>query len=183
FGDVYGVDLNKDAISQCKKLGYKKLELKDITSLKYKNYFDVVIAIELIEHIKDDFSALQKINSYMKKDGLLVITAPAFNFLWSRDDELAHHARRYSRKRLRKLVSKSGVKIIHMGYRYVKLFFPALFVFSMQKLGRKRKNSLEYTPGFMNNLLLWYMRIENKLILKGFKFLFGVGLICIAKKR
>jgi len=182
FGDVYGVDLNKNAIAQCKNLGYKKLEQKDAAKLGYKNFFDAVVAVELIEHIDDDFSAVQKLCQYLKPDSLLVLTVPAHKFLWSADDVLAMHKRRYSKQRLRKLVQKSGFRIKYLGYRYFFLFLPAIAVFIMQKFGKKKKNSLESTPKFLNKVLLKLMSAENKLILKGFRLLFGAGLICIARK-
>jgi SAM-dependent methyltransferase len=182
FGAVYGVDLNKGALRQSRRFHYKKLELKDINKIKYKNYFDVIVAVELIEHIEDDEATLKNFYRYLKPSGLLVITAPAFNFLWSRDDELAMHKRRYLKKRLREIVTRAGFEIIHLTYRYFFYFFPGFFVFLLQRF-KKNKNSLEYTPAFLNRMLVSCMVFENKLLSRKIIFPFGVGLLCIARKK
>ena len=54
--------------------------------------------------------------------------------------------------------------------------------FKFQYFFRKERNSLNYTPGFFNKLLGRLNKIENKMLLRGIKFPFGVGIICIAKK-
>jgi len=182
FGAVYGVDLNKGALKQSRKFNYKKLEWRDINKIKYKNYFDVIVAIELIEHIENDEITLKNFHRYLKPNGLLVITAPAFNFLWSRDDELAMHKRRYRKKRLREIVVKAKFEITHLTYRYFFYFFPGFFVFLLQRF-KKNKNSLEYTPAFLNRMLVKCMVFENKLLSRKMIFPFGVGLLCIARKK
>ena len=181
FGAVYGVDLNKLAIAQAKSFKYKKLHLGDVNSLKYRDYFDVIVAIELIEHIRDDSGTLKNFCRYLKPGGILILTAPAFKFLWSADDDLAMHERRYSKKRLRDILRTSGLKLVFLTYRYFFQFFPASSVFFLQKF-HKPKNSLEYTPKFLNRFLVWITRLENSLIQNGFVFPFGVGFFLIAKK-
>lgn len=183
FGDVYGVDLSQTGLEECKKLNYKSLELKDVNKLNYENYFDVVIAIELIEHIENDEETIANFKKYLKNDGLLIITTPAFKFLWSKDDELAMHKRRYSKKRLKNILKNSGLKIEYLGYRYFLFFLPASLIFFIQKKRKKKKNSLEYTPKWINKTLLNYMKFENWSISKGAKFPFGIGFIAISQKQ
>ncbi len=183
FGDVYGADLSANALKQAKRSKYAKLLLKDVNKLDYENYFDVIIAVEIIEHIKEDFKVIQNFKKYLKPGGILIITTPAFMFLWSSDDEISHHIRRYSKKRLAQIVHRSGLLPSYIGFRYFFMFIPAFLIFMFQNLGKKRTNSLEYTPGIFNSLLLQIMKLENKLILNKLSLPVGAGLICIAKKR
>jgi len=181
FGRVYGVDLNSSAIAQARKCDYTKLFLKDVNSLKYRNYFDAIVAIELIEHIRDDQAAIHHFGRYLKPGGILILTTPAFEFLWSADDDLAMHERRYSRKRIRHIITRSGMKIQVLTYRYFFTFIPASIIFILQKW-YKPQNSLEYAPKFLNKLLTWIMRIENSMICAGVRFPLGVGFLIVAKK-
>nr|MBA4405425.1 hypothetical protein [Nanoarchaeum sp.] len=182
FGEVHGVDLSNTALEECKKLDYKSLELKDINSLGYENHFDLIVAIELIEHIDNDGETINNFKKYLKEDGILIITTPAFKFLWSKDDELAMHKRRYSKKRLKKIINASGLKIKYLSYRYFLFFLPASLIFLIQKNRKKKKNSLEYTPKWTNKILLNYMKFENWIISKGAKFPIGIGFIAISQK-
>lgn len=77
FGDVLGIDVSETAIRSCKKKGLKCI-LSDIESLpsKYNNYFDIVIAGDIIEHIFDTDKFLRKIHTVLKSGGTLLLTTP-----------------------------------------------------------------------------------------------------------
>jgi len=77
----------------------------------FKNSFDSVIASEVIEHIEDDLAALKTINSLLKPDGILVLTVPAFDSLYSPLDKKIGHYRRYSKKSICAKIQKAGFKI------------------------------------------------------------------------
>jgi predicted TPR repeat methyltransferase len=182
-GKKYGVDLYKAATNECRKLVYDELITKDVNKLGYDNTFDLIIATDLLEHIKDDVRTLQKFRQYLANEGLLVMTVPAYEWLWSRDDDLAHHQRRYTKKELIENVKKvRGLKIKFISYRYFLNFLPSVIVFLLQKLRKQSKNSLEYTPGWLNKILLKLMSLENTLLSKGVKFPFGIGIVCVIAK-
>jgi len=122
----------------------------------------------------------------LKENGLFIGTSPAHKHLWSTDDELAHHVRRYSKKELRQKLEKE-FKVLQLSYRYFFLFIPSLLIFAVQriqsKLFGKKKNSLSLTPLFLNELIRRAMRIENNLLIKGFKFPIGTGLFFVCEKQ
>ncbi|RLJ04046.1 MAG: hypothetical protein DRP08_02530 [Candidatus Aenigmatarchaeota archaeon] len=182
FGDVYGIDINKRALKECRKFDYKKLELNDICNLDYTDFFDIIISIELLEHVEDDEYLLKKFYTALKKDGVLILTVPAFKFLWGKDDELSRHYRRYTKKGLNRILKENNFSIVYLSYRYFFIFFPSLLIFILQRF-YKEKNSLEFsTSPLLDKFLRRIMNIENKLIERGFTFPFGVGLVCVAKK-
>jgi 2-polyprenyl-3-methyl-5-hydroxy-6-metoxy-1,4-benzoquinol methylase len=75
YGDVLGIDINKNAIAKCKKRGVKCL-LSTVEDLpkKYDNYFDIIIAGDIIEHIFNTDDFLRNIHKKLKKGGILLLT-------------------------------------------------------------------------------------------------------------
>jgi SAM-dependent methyltransferase len=66
--------------------------------------FDTIVYIDVIEHIEDDHSELNKAKLYLKEGGILIILVPAYNFLFSPFDEAVGHYRRYNKKMLLKAI-------------------------------------------------------------------------------
>lgn len=182
-GRVTCIDNSKQAIDACKRRGAKDARVADVMKTGVKaDSLDAACAMDLIEHLDDDKGFLEEMQRVLKTGGALVLTTPAFDFLWSVDDEMAHHKRRYTRKRLEKLAEDTGFKVNYISYRYFYIFLPSLIIFKLQKMKKRQTNSLEMTPGKMNNLLTRVMRRENRQIAKGRKYPFGVGIIAILKK-
>lgn len=78
FGDVYGIDLNKKAIEEAKKRGIKAraADIFQLDQIFKNNYFDVVVAGDIIEHVFDTDLFLKKIRTVMKPDGALLLSTP-----------------------------------------------------------------------------------------------------------
>ncbi|MCA9497452.1 MAG: class I SAM-dependent methyltransferase [Nanoarchaeota archaeon] len=188
FGEVHCLDFEKAAIKSCKKKGIKHTYLGDAHNLDMfkDSTFDVVMAIELIEHLDDDSKALSEVKRVLKKGGYFIGTTPAHKHLWSVDDDLAHHKRRYSKKNLKSKLSKF-FKIEFLSYRYFFFYLPSLVLFNIQKLlkrvSKKEKNSLSFTPGLLNKVLLKIMNFENTLLSKRVKLFLGVGFVFVCKKK
>jgi len=188
FGTVYNLDIDKIAIDVYKKKRIKNVFLGDAQNMKMfkANQFDVLCAIELIEHLPRDYLFIREAYRVLKKGGFLLLTAPAFKSLWSEDDKLAHHYRRYNIKQLENLLSKK-FKINLLSYRYFFLFPFSVLIFMVTRFKRiftgKSKSSLAFTPRFLNSLLKDVMRLENTLISKNIKLPFGVGIVALCEKR
>ncbi len=98
---VAGYELEKELVANMKKdpaLKGDKIEQGDITKLKGKEEYDVVIASDVIEHIKDDVRAIQGLWSFVKPGGLLLITVPGHSAIYGKRDEMWGHFRRYDQK-------------------------------------------------------------------------------------
>jgi ubiquinone/menaquinone biosynthesis C-methylase UbiE len=183
---VVSADISPHALRLCKKKGIRNLVQADATKLPFSNgRFDIVAAIELIEHIKDDRAALNEFMRVLKPGGIVILTTPAFPFLWGDDDILAHHERRYLREDLVRKVKNAGFSIEFLSYRYFFLFAPTVVFFFMKNVKRsmfkgKPKNSLH--GSFANPVLAGISRFENFLLKKGVRFPFGVGFVCVLRK-
>lgn len=125
--------------------------------------FDGVFALDVIEHVEDDLSALKVLKGCLKSNGYLVTTVPAYQWLWSKHDEENHHFRRYTKGRYVELIESAGYSVCYSSY-YNSLLFPLAAVSRL--LGGDKEASLKMPPSFIN---------------KTFKFIFGVESLWAAK--
>lgn len=163
FGKIYAVDTNKNALDLLPKdLVFEKL-VCDACQMPYPDgFFDLVVAFDVLEHIKEDSMAVNEINRVLKPNGFFVFTVPAFNFLYSSHDRALNHFRRYNNAYIKKLLT--GFSSIEQGYWMFFLFLPV----ALQRLIRRRdhKPKIHYVklPKVINNLLYSFLSIENWLI-------------------
>ena len=98
---------------------------------------------DVIEHLRDPSPMLSEVRRVLQPDGKCLVTVPACQFLWSDEDVLAGHFRRYSRKELRKHLEESGLHILEMKF----IFLPLVpLAFAMRvipfQLGIRKKREL-----------------------------------------
>ena len=100
----------------------------DIFKIEPKPEFDFVLLLDVIEHIEGDDRFLKRSFEFLKPNGVVIITAPAFKFLWSTNDDYSGHLRRYTKGSLMKLLEQTHIpiKIEKMYY-----FYGALLPFYM----------------------------------------------------
>jgi SAM-dependent methyltransferase len=106
-----------------RRLGHKVLSaplpaLEGVPDVTY----DLVAALDVIEHIPDDKAALEGIARVLKAGGKLVMTVPAHQWMWSAHDVVNHHQRRYSKRGFKALVDQSPLKLESIGYLNSLLF-------------------------------------------------------------
>jgi SAM-dependent methyltransferase len=97
----------------------------DLRDLNWNNRWDVAFLLDVLEHIPEDRVVLREIEQALRPGGLLFVTCPAFQWLWSYNDDLSGHERRYSRSDFRRLAAESGLQLVDC--RYFMMFLgPAL---------------------------------------------------------
>ncbi|MFA9289418.1 MAG: methyltransferase domain-containing protein [Weeksellaceae bacterium] len=112
--DVAGIEYDPELVKRMHAdPQLKKLDIKqgDITKLRGKEQYDIVVSNDVIEHIEDDRKALQNLWSYVKPGGMLVITVPAHSFLYSQRDRDWGHFRRYNKSELHEKMEALGGKM------------------------------------------------------------------------
>lgn len=184
LGDVTGVDYSMEAVSFCKKSFHNVIQ-GNAEKLSFPDEsFDLVVAFDVLEHINDDRKAVSEINRVLKKNGLFYMTVPAFQFLWSYNDEINHHQRRYTKKSLLKLFDGLDFRIIKISY-FNMLFFPLVFAARRFNKFFKRRvvsdGDIKKTNRFLNFVLRKIFAFE-RYILTRLNLPFGVSLICIVQK-
>ncbi|MSP13263.1 MAG: class I SAM-dependent methyltransferase [Chloroflexi bacterium] len=128
LGDAYGVDVSPTAIAFCRERGLTQVAMigaqEELCANPFGQLFDVVTMLDVLEHIPDDACRLQQIGKWLKPGGLLMVTVPAFEFLWSGEDYVSQHVRRYSGRSLARLFRHTGYEIVKLSY-FNTLLFPA----------------------------------------------------------
>jgi len=146
------------------------------------------VAFCLIEHLEKDKMFLKEMHRIIKKNGHIVIITSAFQFLWSRHDDLAHHKRRYTTAQVGEIMKKSGFSIKKLSY-VNSFLFPAIFIIRIfQKYfnfraDQKNKFLLDVmdTPAPLKNIFYNVLKTESKM-LNFVNFPFGVGILCVGQK-
>ena len=103
----------------------------DIMQLHMREQWDVAFLLDVIEHLPNDVQALQQAHGALKTGGYLFVTTPAFPQLWSYNDDMARHLRRYRRSDLVRLAQQSGLKL--RDARYFMFYLSPLYVLSRMK--------------------------------------------------
>ena len=80
--------------------------------------YDVLLAMDVLEHIEDDIEALSQWLTHVKSGGYVLLTTPAFPWLWSNHDDLLGHVRRYTRSTLERLADQCGLERIRSRYAF-----------------------------------------------------------------
>lgn len=83
---------------------------------------------DVLEHVKDDLAFLKLLRTLLLPGGYLYVTVPAYNFLWSVDDDLAQHYRRYRKRTLTQRLESAGFTVKYCTYFFC-ILMPAVFLF------------------------------------------------------
>ena len=148
----------------------------NIMNNPFKNHFDTVGLFDVLEHIKDDGLAIQNIRNMLTINGRVVLTVPAHMWLWSEEDEVSNHFKRYELDDIKKLLIDNGFLIT-----YASNFFISIIPLLYLRTKRKSLDEIKINP-IINFILFKISIFENKLL----KFLsFGVGgsIILVAEKK
>lgn len=185
YGDTFSSDASEEALSFSKGRGIDGLVRSHVEALPFLgSTFDIVTVLDVLEHVDDDLRGLDELLRVSREGGVLVITVPAYGFLWSEHDEALHHRRRYSASELRNKLTNAGFAVERITYYITFLFFPILFMRFAQSVSKKSihaKTSHVILPGWLNSLLIAILGFE-RLLLRWMNFPFGVSIVCLARK-
>ncbi len=182
FGAAEGVDVSDDALEFCKSKGltvHKGLA----ESLPFADEsFDVVTALDVIEHLDDDVVGLKEMNRVLKTGGKTLIFVPAFMWLWGVQDDVSNHRIRYTKKQIVERLEKTGFEIERSTYANITFFAPILAGRTLMKIaGIKPESENNVNVSALNVVLGKFFGME-RFWLRNFDFPFGVSIVIVAKK-
>jgi SAM-dependent methyltransferase len=155
----------------------------DARRIPFRDEFDALLALDVIEHIDEDETALREMRSALRPGGALVLTVPQHPWLWSTVDEWSGHRRRYTRRDLLGRLSAAGLRVAYVT-SFTSLLLPLL------ALARFRRPKLQefdplaevsIAPG-TNAVLRFVSAVERALIRAGMTFPAGGSLLVVAHK-
>ncbi len=184
FGDAEGVDVSPDALDFCRERGLENVTLGAAEELPYEEgRFDLVTALDVIEHLDDDVAGLREIRRVLKPDGRLLIFVPTFMFLWGVQDDVSHHRLRYRLPALRRAVEEAGFEIERATYANITFFLPILFARQLMRLtGIKTASENNINVSALNGIFTAIFGAESK-VLRHLNLPFGVSGLCVARVR
>lgn len=181
FGLVHVIDIDAQALDYIDDTLIAEKRVGDATALPYPdNYFDTIVAFDVLEHIPSDQNAVTEMYRTLKPGGHIVITVPACNKIFSAHDKALGHQRRYNKKMLRALFTNFEEKA--SGYWFFTLFLPAALSRLINKNKKPAVDTGSSMPGWVNTILRSILTLEVFLIKKGMHFPWGLTLYAIFKK-
>ena len=179
-------EMHSNGLQYAQSYGIKDCYQFDLLDSPFENEFDVICMFDVLEHIPNDNEALKNIIKMLKKDGILRLTVPCHMWLWNRDDAIAGHKIRYTKKVLVDKLEYNDFEVLNARYFFMSIV-PLLFLRKILNRDdgsevKEEEYHNDISMNFISNILLFISRIENKLN----KFLpnwFGGSLFIVASKK
>jgi 2-polyprenyl-3-methyl-5-hydroxy-6-metoxy-1,4-benzoquinol methylase len=184
LGTTIGLDASAEALGFCKTRGLQSLVRSGVEDLPFASeVFDIVTALDVLEHIDDDLHGLREIHRICRHEGLLLVTVPAYGFLWSEHDEALRHRRRYTAHELRNKLTLTGFDVVRTSYFITSLFFPIMALRIWQgivKHSTHPKTSHYIPPRWVNAFLIGLLGLERR-VFRRVNLPFGVSIVALAR--
>lgn len=181
--EIYGIDISDKALDYCRRKGLSNVfNLKEVEP--QANFFDLVICLDVLEHVRQDVKLLIQIRKLLRNGGQVLITVPAYEFLWSGEDYVSSHVRRYTRRILHDKIIQARFQISKISYFNTFLFLPLLFVLLGKRVFYPKTmytSDVQHVNSFVSKVLTILFASE-RLFLKYASFPFGASIIAIARK-
>ena len=145
--------------------------------------YDLVALLDVLEHVEDDRAALERLARLLAPGGALVVTVPAYAFLWSRHDVVNHHFRRYRRGALVRKLREAGLAVAHATY-FNTLLFPAIAAArgAGRVLGREGGSDVDAIPPAPVNRVLEAVFAAERFAAPRVRLPFGVSILAVARR-
>jgi trans-aconitate methyltransferase len=148
---------------------------------------NLVVMMDVLEHVDDDVGLLRQYSETLPPDGWVLISVPAFQFLWSGHDIFLEHRRRYTRRQIEDVVQKAGLTVVRSRY-FFGLLFPAAAAirlyaaWRLKRQGPAPKSDLRKAPALLNWALTLLQDIERVTLFR-FNKIAGLSIFCLARRK
>lgn len=188
LGEVYGLDQSDVALEYAKSRGLENVYIGNLPDQVPfpENNFDLVLLLDVVEHVKKDSEAVRRALSLLRRKGILICTVPAYNYLWTARDDLHGHKRRYNKETFRRLFPDDFVQVCLFTY-FNSLLFPLAAIFRIASKGIPESwlpsdLGMVQPSGFINKVLMKVFSLE-KHIIQRFNLPFGLSLLCVVQRK
>jgi len=181
FGEAVGMDTSDAllAVARAAGLDARKGALPDDLVVPPR-WADVVLLLDVIEHLDDDVAGLRAARRALRDDGLLVVAVPAYPALWSGHDVALGHRRRYTASGLRSVVETAGYRVQYLSY-FNTFLFPAIASIRLWKRLRGDDRHDLRRPGPIANAVLERLFALERHLVPRRPLPFGTSLLLVAR--
>jgi SAM-dependent methyltransferase len=188
FGQVTGIDGRAEAFRLSPHRPYTHRVVADVgRALPFADgSFDVVCALDIIEHLDDDAACARELHRVCARGGRVIVFVPAFRALWGYNDVYSHHKRRYTEREVAAVLEGAGLRVEESGYFNMMMFLPVLAMRTAQRLLPERLEGMEHgtTAGRYHRVLEKIFGVEVPLFRRRRRrgLPFGTSAWCIATR-
>jgi SAM-dependent methyltransferase len=184
FGQVEGVELDAPARALAERRSGRPIldsRLPELLGVEADTY-DLIAALDVIEHVDEDRASLAGIASKLKPEGRILITVPMHPWMWTAHDVVHHHKRRYTAKALRRAIEDAGLNVDLLS-PFNSLLFPLAAAARLAgKATGKQSSDDALPPAPVNKLFETIFGLERHLVGR-VPLPTGVSLLAIASRR
>ncbi|GIV11261.1 MAG: type 11 methyltransferase [Fimbriimonadales bacterium] len=182
-GVAVGVDIERDALCLTRQRGALTVLQARLEALPFvSESFQVAFALDVLEHLPDERPALQELYRVLQPNGLLIVSVPAYRWLWSKHDIALAHYRRYTAWELDTRLRAAGFQVRKLTYS-LGLLLPVIAL--ARWLDRLRPGKPAATvmpvPHWLNGALIRLLDTETRFLLRH-NLPFGVSIVAVAEK-
>lgn len=181
LGRVFGIDYSTDALRFAKDRGLSAVRASLDALPTMSESADVIVALDVLEHVEDDREVLRQIHRTLKPGGVFVFTVPAFMSLWRQHDVEYGHFRRYDRREFVAKVADADLRIRQCHF-FKCAFFPLVWMIAAGERANllTRRDNFRVPPRWLNYLM--HKEIEWEAATVASMLPFGVSLICTGER-
>jgi ubiquinone/menaquinone biosynthesis C-methylase UbiE len=185
WGRVVSADFSPEALEFSRRRGLSHLVGADAMRIPLaSDSFDLLVAMDMLEHLKDDCLALREFFRVLKPGGRMFATVPAYPHLWSEHDIALMHYRRYVRGELRERVTAAGFRVEKLSHTMT-LLYPLVAMQRRMNAAHPPHDppqaAMPLFPPPVNAALTGLLAVENA-VARRVDFPFGVTIVCVAVK-
>jgi SAM-dependent methyltransferase len=138
--------------------------------------------LDVLEHLDAPADLLRQALRLLKDDGIVILTVPAFQSIWTRHDDLNHHRQRFTRRTLKPVTESAGMSWRSDRYLFQWAFIAKFFVRLFEGIwqGKPKPPSVPVRP---INALLYGVTAVEETVGRALPLPFGSSLMVIGNKR
>ncbi len=183
-GTVTGIELSATSASLARARNTGEVIEGSVLQMPFAaERFELAASLDVIEHLEDDLSALRELRRVVAPGGALLVTVPAYQWLWSGHDEINHHHRRYTRRSLLRVAEQAGWELVRTTYFNSLLLPVAIALRGLDRFSSSKttESSLDLwvPPPPLNWLLERPLALEAALIERGWRIPAGLSLLAV----
>jgi len=189
FGNVVALEMTAEAIALAREhcaSSTARITMRqgrcpeDLAALSQR--FDLICLFDVLEHIEQDTASLAGLALLLKPGGKLMLTVPAYQWMWGPHDVHVHHKRRYSRRSLSAGCDTAGLRVSRMSYFNTLLFPLAVIGRLFERFAGRTTSASQNPPACVNALFTRLFALERHFLAR-MRLPFGLSLLLLAEPR